>query len=634
MEFIIFLIIFPFILSLFLLIPSEKLRNVLVRVGSGIIIGTVIIFAFFYLNKSPMYFHLEIGKILDKILFGSEFIIGIIILAICIKHKKFLPSLFIILHLIIMTYYEINYAHEVKVDSYLYFDQFSIIMALIIGIIGTLVCVYAIGYMKDYHNHHKEVKDRSNFFFFILFAFLSAMFGVVFSNDIHWMHFFWEITTYCSFILIGYSKTEEATKNAFHALNLNMLGGLVFSIGFIYLFANYHTIELNKIIALKGTIALLPIALICFAGIVKSAQFPFSSWLLGAMVAPTPTSALLHSSTMVKAGVFLLIKFSPLLQNTVTGYMIAIIGGLTFLFAAFIAISQKNAKKVLAYSTISNLGLIVACAGIGSFETVWAALFLIIFHAIAKSLLFISVGVVEHKIASKDIEDMDNLMTRLPQTTVFIVIGISGMFIAPFGMLISKWAALEAFVNVHSIISPILILIISYGGAATIFFWTKWLGKIISINNLEQSKMPVGKEMDFDQWISLFVHGVLTVLTCVAFPLISMFAIEPYIHSIYNSSHGLGRSNVIIMIIMVMLIILLPLILMTLQKRKQFHQKEVYMGGRNVDTFLKFEGSMGVKKELNNKNYYLEKYFNEKKINDLGIWLSLVAIIIMLVGIK
>jgi len=129
-------------------------------------------------------------------------------------------------------------------------------------------------------------------------------------------------------------------------------------------------------------IVLLPVVLISFAGLTKSAQLPFSSWLVGAMVAPTPVSALLHSSTMVKAGVYVMIRFAPLLQGSFAGLALSLVGGSTFLIASAIAISQSNAKKVLAYSTIATLGLVTACAGVGTFEAVWAAVFLLIFHAV------------------------------------------------------------------------------------------------------------------------------------------------------------------------------------------------------------------------------------------------------------
>ena len=166
---------------------------------------------------------------------------------------------------------------------------------------------------------------------------------------------------------------------------------------------------------LDKALVLIPAVCIVFAGLEKSAQFPFSSWLTGAMVAPTPVSALLHSSTMVKAGVYAILRMSPMMKDTAAANMLMYMGGMTFLVTALIAISQSNGKKVLAYSTIGNLGLIVACAGVSSPAALWSALLLIIFHAVSKPLLFLCVGVCEYKLNSRDIEDMDYLIMRVPK---------------------------------------------------------------------------------------------------------------------------------------------------------------------------------------------------------------------------
>ena len=150
------------------------------------------------------------------------------------------------------------------------------------------------------------------------------------------------------------------------------------------------------------------------AGMTKSAQLPFSTWLLGAMVAPTPSSALLHSATMVKAGVYLLIRISPALEGNLVGIIVSSIGGFTFIMASMMAIAQNDAKKVLAFSTISNLGLIVACSGIGVEETVWAAVFLMVFHAVSKSMLLQSAGATQNTLGSTHIEDMCGLSILVP----------------------------------------------------------------------------------------------------------------------------------------------------------------------------------------------------------------------------
>ena len=259
-----------------------------------------------------------------------------------------------------------------------------------------------------------------------------------------------------------------------------------------------------------------PVCFLAFAGLTKAAQMPFHTWLLGAMVAPTPTSALLHSSTMVKAGVFLLIKLAPLFTVCVIpAQMVILVGGITFMLCSFMAISQTNAKRVLAYSTIANLGLITACAGVATPEAIWAAILLVIFHAAAKSLLFLCVGTAEHHIGSRDIEDMDLLFERMPRLARFMMLGIMCMFIAPFGMLIAKWATLVSFVDSGQMA---LVLLLAFGSAATFMFWGKWLGKLSGIagqpKNVETTVHP-------SEWISLALMAAIALVACIALPLMS-----------------------------------------------------------------------------------------------------------------
>ena len=360
-QLLLFLILGPLITAFFmLLVRKEAERNWIVKLSAlGIGAVTIILLVSQY-SKGTLYYSFDAESI-GRFMFFIEIIIAVFILYLGIKFKNYLVIGLMLLISAIMLYFEGVYAHTIDVKYSLFIDQFSIIMALIIGIIGSLICVYALGYMKDFHEHHKELKDRRNVFFFIMFVFLSAMFGLVFSNNLLWVYFFWEITTLCSFLLIGYTKTEEATKNAFTALWMNLLGGVAFAVAILYLASQGGGIMgLNEVLASGKAIVLIPVVLIGFAGLTKAAQLPFSSWLVGAMVAPTPVSALLHSSTMVKAGVYIVVRLAPIFQATFSGYVLAFIGALTFLLASGIAISQSNAKRVLAYSTIANLGLIVS----------------------------------------------------------------------------------------------------------------------------------------------------------------------------------------------------------------------------------------------------------------------------------
>ncbi|MFA5264394.1 MAG: proton-conducting transporter membrane subunit, partial [Opitutaceae bacterium] len=229
-----------------------------------------------------------------------------------IRHKRLLIVLLMLAQLALMVWFETRNGHDLHIEHNLIIDKFSIIMALINGIPGGLICLYALGYMREFHKDHPtEFKDRRPLFFGLLFVFLGAMYGVVFSNNLLWLYFFWEITTLCSFFLIGYKQDEESVNNALRALLYNLIGGLAFAGGIVWFFRNTGSIELAVLIKSAPGVALLPAALLAFAGLTKSAQFPFSGWLLGAMVAPTPVSALLHSSTMVKAGVYLIVRLAP-----------------------------------------------------------------------------------------------------------------------------------------------------------------------------------------------------------------------------------------------------------------------------------------------------------------------------------
>jgi ech hydrogenase subunit A len=557
-------------------------------------------------------------------MFAVEILIAAFIVYISLKAKRYLPVVLVVIQSIIMIAFEIKSGGSMEIEHSLFVDKFSIIMALIVGIIGSAICLYAIGYIPEYHQHHKEIKERRKYFAFLIYLFLSAMFGIVFSNNLMWIFFFWEITTICSALLIGYRNDKQSVESMFRALNMNLLGGLVFAIGIVYLYASSGVMELDKLIRLDQSYALLPAVCMAFAGLVKSAQFPFSSWLTGAMVAPTPVSALLHSSTMVKAGVYIILRMAPALENTVAAKMLMLIGGVSFIITAFIAISQSNAKKVLAYSTISNLGLIVACAGINTSAAVWSALLLIIFHAVAKSLLFLCVGIVEYKLNSRDIEDMDYLIMRLPKLTALMMIGMAGMFLGPFGMIISKFVTLKAFVDSN----PGMAIILAYGSAATLFFWVKWMGKIMSIRHGETE--VVEHRVSRWEWFTLDILAVSTVLVCLAFPLISSGIINPYLAERFDNISVPDPYNILMtFFIMVGLLVILPLGLFFFGfVNKDYRRVGTYLGGANIDN-VTFEGAMASRQTIEMKNYYLEKYFGEDRLFNVGVLISLTLLCVM-----
>lgn len=612
---ILFLIFFPMIIALILLVSKEdKARDVIVKIAAFVIAAVSIATAVIFFKNGGQNFPAH-AEIVNYVMMAIEAALALYIIYIGIKHKKYLASLFAIIQTPLLIWFELTEGHHIAVQNNMYVDRLSIIMILIIGIVGSLITVYALGYMKDFQHHHHDEPDRRPWFFFVMFIFLGAMVGLVTSNNMIWMYFFWEITSLSSFWLIGFTKTEEATNNAFRALIMNLAGGLGFAIGILILGKVFGTLELSTMLAIGsvyGELVAIPAAFFAFAGITKAAQMPFNSWLLGAMVAPTPTSALLHSSTMVKAGVFMIIKLAPVLgMGNFAGIMVMMVGGITFLMATFAAVSQSNAKRVLAYSTIANLGLIVTCGGIGTAEAVWAGVMLIIFHAVTKSLLFLCVGTAEHNIGSRDIEDMDGLFVRMPKLASFMIIGIAGMFLAPFGMLISKWAAMTAFVDSGNVI---LVAIICFGSAVTAFYWIKWMGKLAGIvAGEERIDQNVHKE-------ETFVHMtlvILTVLVCLLFPLVSMYMLVPYLEIVFGglSAMVLSADNMIIMVVMIAVLVLLTGLFFGKTNKKIV---PIYLAGANKGDNLTYEGSMHEPVEFKLRNWHMESYFGEKKMNLIG----------------
>jgi len=636
MEMIGFLILFPFFVALLMVMMRKEslLRRYTLYIACAIQIVCDIYFSVTTLIGGKTLNFLEETIGIDKVILVGEWALVILVCVYSFRYRKYYCALLSLAQTGLVTWFELTGRTELcPTTTHIMIDKLSIIMCLIVGIVGCLICLYAMGYMHLYAEHHTEVKDRRSFFFAVLFVFLGAMHGLIFSDNMLWIYFFWEITSVCSFLLIGYSQTTEATNNSFRALWMNLLGGCGFAVGITYSVLQFKVVSLQGLLKVAlgsdkaaAGLALIAVALLAFAGLTKSAQLPFSRWLLGAMVAPTPTSALLHSATMVKAGVYLLLRLAPAMAGNKVGIMITTIGGFTFFATSCLAISQSDGKKVLAYSTISNLGLITACAGVGREEAVWAGIMLMIFHAVSKSLLFLSVGAIENSSGSRNIEDMHGLIVKLPGLAYVMLIGIAGMFLAPFGMLISKWAALKSFIDSNNML---LVVFLVFGSATTLFYWTKWMASIIAVHSNSE---PIKDKTETDQWISIKILAAMMIVLCVTFPLISSYVIEPFLQGVYNTASGniIGKGNAVIMVMMICLLIVLPVVAKILTFGRKQKISSSYMSGINEGDNRKFVDAFGDPKQMYLSNWYITEWFGEKKILRASIVIAAAALVILL----
>ena len=404
--------------------------------------------------------------------FGLEVAIIAVILIVALKIKNAWIAIFAVLQLagVIGGLFIPGEHHAFELFK---IDNLARIMLLVSCCVGAAVLIFSIGYMENHKHHAPEGAGSLARFYFVFLSFLGLMIGLVVSSQLSFFSFFWEGTTLCSYALIGQDGGEARSKNAVRALLINSFGGVLLVLGVLFLKIQTGGETFNELFS-KTDVTVIAAVLLAIAAFTKSALFPFQSWLLGAMVAPTPVSAMLHAATMVKAGVYLVMRLTPNFHDDVRVTMvIAFAGATTFLGGALLACTQSNGKRVLAYSTISNLGLVVACAGINSPLAYAAGLAIISFHAISKGLLFLCVGRIEQQIGSRDIEDMDGLMFKMPFTSLMILVGMMSMLLPPFGMLLSKWLAIEATMR-----SPFLLIFMVLGSALTVYFWCKWIGRI------------------------------------------------------------------------------------------------------------------------------------------------------------
>ncbi len=621
-----FLIVFPLVVAAVLLVVRQEAPRRVVVIAAAVVIALAsVALVIMNLGASTTLFEFQ-SEALDFVCTGVSAAIAAVVIGFAVRYKNLWAAVLAAVQIAGTLVLEFVFAHEIEVPYGLYFDSLSLLMTLIIGVVGSGICVYALGYMEDFQAHEPEgAPDRRPLFFALMFAFLSAMYVIVFANNMEWMFTGWEVTTVCSFLLIGYTRTDEAIANAFRQIIMNLAGGLGFLVA-LYSCAitvgTFSFLDFLVIGANNPALVTLAACALAFAGITKAAQMPFQTWLLGAMVAPTPTSALLHSSTMVKAGVFLLVKLAPIFHVApAPSVMVMLVGGITFALCSFMAVSQSNAKRVLAYSTIANLGLICACAGVGTPEAVWAASFLILFHAVAKSLLFLCVGTAEHHIGSRDIEDMDLLFDRMPRLARFMMLGIMCMFIAPFGMLMAKWATLVSFVDSGQVA---LAVILAFGSAATFMFWAKWLGKLAGIagepENVEATVKPT-------EWASLLLMACLLVLGCVFLPVVSAALVEPYIASVYGvPGQDIATDNLWLASICTVVVVLV--LFAGVGARQRGRRVDVYLAGVSRDGEARsFQNALSGTAEASARNWYMESVFGEARIAPVGVVFNALIIV-------
>lgn len=409
------------------------------------------------------------------------------------------------------------------VDFVLRMDGLAWLFVMLVLGVGLLVVLYARYYMSP--------EDPVPRFFAFLLAFMGSMLGVVLSGNLIQLVVFWELTSLTSFLLIGYWHHRiDARRGARMAFTVTAAGGLCLLCGVLILGHIVGSYDMDTVLAAGDKIRahhwyVAALVLVALGALTKSAQFPFHFWLPHAMAAPTPVSSYLHSATMVKAGVFLLIRFWPALSGTEEWtWLIAGAGVCTLLIGSFIAIFQHDLKGLLAYSTISHLGLITVLLGIGSPLGVVAAIFHTLNHAIFKASLFMAAGIIDHETGTRDMRVLRGLRHAIPITATLAIVASASMAGVP---LLNGFLSKEMFFAETLHVGGTENWWMSYAAVAMGIFSVAYSLRFISVFFGELPKDLPKTPHEPPRWMRFPVEFL--VLLCLIVGIIPGLSVKPFL---------------------------------------------------------------------------------------------------------
>jgi len=420
----------------------------------------------------------------------------------------------------------VEWVPAIGLNAHFRLDGLALMFGLLISGVGLLIILYA-----AYYLHHDDPAGK---FFTQLMLFMAAMLGVALSDNLLLLVVFWELTSISSFLLVGYwGHKADARAGARMALAVTGGGGLVMLAGIVLLGQMAGTYDLSEMLSRGEQVkahALYPLMLVlilvgCFT---KSAQIPFHFWLPEAMAAPTPVSAYLHSATMVKAGIFLLARLYPVIGGTEMFQSIVVTVGLsTMVFGAYVAVFRHDIKSLLAYSTISHLGLIVFLIGLASPLSAVAAVFHILNHATFKASLFMTAGIIDHETGTRDIRRLGGLAKFLPWTATLAMIAAASMAGLPLanGFLSKEMFFAEA-VQGQTAFGILVPLAATIGGICSVAYSLRFIHDVFFNGPPRNLANPHPHEPP------LFMKApvALLVVTCIVVGILPAVTFGPMVH--------------------------------------------------------------------------------------------------------
>lgn len=384
-------------------------------------------------------------------------------------------------------------------------DGLAVFMAISASLLGLIIVGYSFGYMSHSGN-------QSEYYFFVV-LFIGAMMGIVYSTDLIFLYLFWEISALCCWRLIGFFREKEYVRRANKAFLITVFGALLMLAGFIMIYVQNGT---TNLLALKGQpIATAAVVLILFGVLSKSATLPLHSWLADAGVAPSPVTALLHAAVLVKIGVYVfarlfLVNFA---LDDVWHTVVPVIAAVSSLICAGAAIAEHDIKRIIAYSTVSQIGYIFLGISVGGSLAAAGGILYILMHGISKAGLFLCAGIVEHTYHTKDIRELGGLYKTMPVTAIsFALCAFSVMGIPPFGGFFSKYMVVTGAADAGH---PWIALVFLLGAVLTIVYLLRAFTTVF----LGEPKRELKKEGSFSM---VFCVALLAALSLISGLLVSL----------------------------------------------------------------------------------------------------------------
>ncbi|MDD5427749.1 MAG: NADH-quinone oxidoreductase subunit L [Candidatus Omnitrophica bacterium] len=395
----------------------------------------------------------------------------------------------------------VSYSLPLGFNFILTADALAVFMAAASSLVGAIIVLYSFGYISHYNNRNE--------YYLMVTLFLGSMMGLVYSGNLIFMYLFWEITAIASWRLIGFFREKEYVLKADKAFLVTVFGALVMLLGFIYIYQVTGSFDLSAIKAAfkNNAIPDIAVALILIGILSKSATLPFHTWLPDAGVAPSPVTALLHAAVLVKIGVYVFARLfiATFTLSQIWHTVVPVIAGVSALVAAGAALVETDMKRIIAYSTVSQIGFILLGFAVSNEVGVVGALLYILMHGLAKGGLFLCAGIVEQNTKTKDITKMGGLIATMPVTAFsFLACALSVMGVPPFGGFFSKYLVFSGAATSGSIMITSIFL---FGAFLTLIY----LFRIFNMIFLGDPQKPPAKEGSGVMVLSVAMLAVLSI---------------------------------------------------------------------------------------------------------------------------